>query len=90
MDYKYDFYIVKTDELENETNDRVRDAINHFNYDGEDVICITVFGTPSIIYTFNNAKKFLDNYEIANINVAGAMIVERLNAEYLELPVSYA
>lgn len=89
MDYKYDFHIIKKGEYLQEDS-RVSKAIEHFHYENEDVICITAFGNPSAIYTFNNAKKYLNKNDIANINVAGAMIVERLNADYMDIPTSYS
>ena len=57
MDYKYDFHIIKKGEYLQEDG-RVSKAIEHFHYENEDVICITAFGNPSAIYTFNNAKKY--------------------------------
>lgn len=87
--YKYDFYIIKKGEYLQNDDRRVRGAIETFHYENEDVICITVFGEASSLYTFSTAKKYLNKNDIANINVAGAMIVERLNADYMHLPNSY-
>lgn len=88
MECKYNFYVIEKDEYESITDKRIIGAINTFKLYNQDIICITSSDELCAIYTFDTAKKYLNKNDIANISVAGSMIAERLNAQWLDV-VSY-